>query len=120
MPAAPIDQTISDALRSSGLGSYARQAQPIVDTLVQREAQIAADLIAFAEQQGLRRSDARAALEATGMTVPTLQPGSLPSLEQANRAAETADSDASVDMMLARINERLGNLEQIAQRHGLL
>jgi hypothetical protein len=66
-----IRETISNSLRSSGLSGYARQAEPIIVALEEREAGMSKQLIDFATENGLTSDQARDVLTGMGMEVPT-------------------------------------------------
>lgn len=113
-----IEETIEQALAKSGLGSYARQAGPVVDALVRRESQIATDLIGFASQKGLSEAEATEAIRATGLCVPTT--GTLASADAQNQAGMAGGEPGGDDLTatLARINATLEDLSGFARQNG--
>jgi hypothetical protein len=65
-----VRDTISTSLKEAGLGSYERQAEPVIAALETREAEIVENLTSFAVENGLTHDQARRALADCGLTVP--------------------------------------------------
>ena len=118
-----INDTVRDQLSSHGLGQYQSQVRPIVDTLVQREAAIAGEIITYAASQGLHPDEARRMLSDLGMHVPALEPvsvmtGSSTPQPGTVASAEAANNPVTTDELLARISQQLDGLTAFARENG--
>jgi len=121
-----IDQMVTSSLQTAGLGGYASRAEPITRALIEREQELAGDIIAFAVGKGLTSDQARDALAGLGMHVPGLSSvgtGTMINPRAGTVASATSQNDAdgtedSVAMMLARIDARLNDLTSFARENG--
>ena len=112
-----IQETVSAALQTNGLGSYMSHARPVVSALEAREQEIADALINFATQQGLGEEDATVALRQVGMSIREPAPtGTIASADAANQAASGNDADLAAT--LSRINDTLEDLAGFARQNG--
>lgn len=123
-----IEQTCATALNAAGLGSYISQARPVVTRLVEREENLARDLITWAGQHGLPEDQARQMLHAYGMHVPQLVSVQTFSGDAPQQAAPPVGTVASAQQQnegtdplaqtLARIEQTLNGLTQFARENG--
>ena len=102
-----INEVVQRSLTDAGYGGYSQYARPVVTALVDREHQIAGQIIEYARTQGLDEEDARAALAEVGMEVPP-EPGE----------AEATEDPSDLGGVLGRIEEALSGLTQFAREHG--
>jgi len=91
-------------MRSQGLGGYLRQAEPVIGSLEDRERAIAGNLIDFAESQGLTVDAARAAVEESGLTMPTVH------------LVSNGDASAAIDRMQDTINQLQAEIDSFRRR----
>ena len=119
-----IQETVNAALQNNGLGSYMSHARPVVDSLQDREAEIAESLISFAVAQGMDETAATAACREVGLYLPPPPVATLASADAQNQAsadprhrAEGGDDDA-LTATLARINDTLEDLAGFARQNG--
>lgn len=109
-----IRNTIETPLRQSGLGSYMRQAEPVIAALEEREEQIKAALRAFAEDQGLSSN------EVTDLFVECGLEERAPEPEVADTGGQSTEAlIASVLEEVRSIKSRLDSASQQASRHGI-
>jgi hypothetical protein len=64
-----IRETIEGRLREAGLSNYARQAEPVVTALEEREADISMRLADYAVDKGLSSNEATELLSSLGMQI---------------------------------------------------
>ena len=119
-----ISETVNTALTANGLGSYMSHARPVVDSLQEREAEIAESLIGFATSAGMPEVEAVAAIREAGLYLPPPPVATLASADMQNQAgseprhrAEGGDDNA-LAATLARINDTLEDLAGFARQNG--
>lgn len=95
-----IRETVQQRLGEAGLSGYTRQAEPVIVALEDREAEISAELVTFASDNGLSKNQATDLLTGLGMTVKA----------EANGNAENADAISTIESTLREIQEQLRNL----------
>lgn len=105
---ATIESTIEATLRTAGLSTYQRQAQPVVDALVAREQAICESLLDFAGEQGASTDEVTELLTSLGLSLKPEEPE--------NVAAPAADTDIAA--ALAGIQRTLDSLTTFARRNG--
>jgi hypothetical protein len=121
-----IQETVQDALASSGYGQYASYAQPVVTALVNREQEIVGQLIQFAERADLDVEAVRSTFADAGLHMPTPPTQNIaaappPRPAPAGFAEDTAATpDAAPDLAatLARIEQTLTGLTSFARENG--
>lgn len=106
---ATIEATIEGALRTAGLSTYQRQAQPVIQALVEREQAIAERLLDYAGDNGASTDEVAAMLEDLGMSLKPEEPEAV--------AAEPA-GQGDVATALANIQRTLDSLTQFARSNG--
>jgi hypothetical protein len=111
-----ISETVNTALSANGLGSYMSHARPVVESLQNREAEIAESLIGFATSAGLPETEAVAAIREAGLYMPPPPVATLASADAQNQAASTDDGDLAA--VLSRINNTLEDLAGFARQNG--
>jgi hypothetical protein len=107
---ATIEATIEGALRTAGLSTYQRQAQPVIQALVEREQAIAERLLDYATDNGASTDEVAAMLADLGMSLKPEEPET----EEVAEPAEQGD----VATALANIQRTLEGLTQFARANG--
>jgi|SRR5215468_6582230 len=114
-----IDDVIGSEMRDRGLGTYAVQARPIIEVLLERERRLSEAIIDFAVAEGMEEQAARDSLRGLGMEVRSQQPVAVMTGTVASAAAANAENpDDPVAVALARINQTLDGLTQFARANG--
>lgn len=112
-----ISETVNTALSANGLGSYMSHARPVVESLQNREAEIAESLIGFATSAGMPETEAVAAIREAGLYMPPPPVATLRSADAQNQAANATD-DGDLAAVLSRINNTLEDLAGFARQNG--
>lgn len=109
-----IQQTVQTALSQQGLNGYARQAEPVIALLVNRERDISERLIDYAGDLGADTREVRQQLSGLGMAVPEPEP------EDDDDEDTTADSAAigRIEQMLTAMGRQIDSLTDFARRNG--
>jgi len=107
---ATIEATIEGALRTAGLSTYQRQAQPVIQALVEREQAIAERLLDYAGDNGASTDEVAAMLTDLGMSLKPEEP----EVEETTEPAGQGD----VATALANIQRTLDSLTQFARSNG--
>lgn len=107
-----IQQTVQTALSQQGLNGYARQAEPVIALLVDREREISGRLIDYAGDLGADTEAVRRQLSELGMAVPEPEPE--------DDEDTTADSAAigRIEQMLTAMGRQIESLTDFARRNG--
>lgn len=107
-----IQQTVQTALSQQGLNGYARQAEPVIALLVDREREISERLIDYAGDLGADTREVRQQLSGLGMAVPEPEPE--------DDEDTTADSAAigRIEQMLTAMGRQIESLTDFARRNG--
>lgn len=111
---ATIESTVENALVSAGFSTYLRQAQPVVQALVEREQAIAEKLLDYAGDAGASTDEVTELLTSLGVSLKPEEP----------EVAETAIDDpgtgdnARIASALERIEQRLDSLTAFARNNG--
>lgn len=87
-----ITDTINQSMQQAGLTRYTRQAQPVINALVQREQEIAGRLLDEAQNMGANRADVVRLFEGVGMSLPVGQ-------DAQGTGTEVADLRRQVDAL---------------------
>lgn len=116
--AQPITDLVRQHLDGAGLRSYARQAEPIITALIQREQNLARAIIEYAGQAGLPQGEAVSALQGLGMHVAGVQPVQTMTGTVASAVEQNQAGDLDVAAALARINTQLDRLTEFARANG--
>lgn len=102
---ASIRQTVANALRATGYGSYMEYADPVIEALTAREAKLSGELIDFGVDSGGDESEIRSYLSEIGMNVSPVSP------------EVDVDSVITTDA-LREIGEQLRALTEFARANG--
>ena len=107
-----IEATIEGALRTAGLSSYQRQAQPVITALVEREQGMAEKLVTYAIDNGASEEEVTQMLKDLGMSVKDPEP------ETVEAPAAEANGQTDVAAALANIQQTLEGLTSFARANG--
>ena len=107
-----IRNTISESLSTAGLGHYARQAEPVIVALEEREAQIKTDLLEFAEAKGLTSTEVEALFVEVGLSEPTPEPTDV-------MDPENQGDLATVLAAIESLRQDISQIKAAAARHGV-
>lgn len=105
-----IEATIEGALRTAGLSTYQRQAQPVIQALVEREQAIAERLLDYAQDNGASTDEVTAMLTDLGMSLKPEEPETV--------EAPASNGQGDVAAALANIQRTLEGLTQFARANG--
>lgn len=107
-----VREVVVGAMQDQGLGGYIDRAAPVIDTLSERDANIAIALIDAGVSMGASEANVRDLMFEVGlMTRPVAVP-------EPEAAESNGHSDTDLAATLSRINERLDGLERIARNYG--
>jgi len=112
---ATIEATIEGALRTAGLSTYQRQAQPVIDALVAREQAIAEKLLDYAEDNGANTDEVTAMLTDLGMALKPEEPETVNA--EANGQGDTG-ALARIEASLSSLTATVASLSDFARRNG--
>ena len=117
-----ISDTVNTALSANGLGSYMSHARPVINSLQEREAEIAESLIGFATSAGMPETEAVAAIREAGLWMPPPPVATLASADMQNQEnsdpRHRAEGDDDLAAVLSRINNTLEDLAGFARQNG--
>lgn len=92
-----INETVTQALRNSGLSNYERQATPVVQALIEREQRIYTGVVEAGVSAGMNRQNIETLLSDLGMASPPV--------EMTEAQSITPQSTGDPAQRLARIEE---------------
>ena len=111
-----VRNIVTQSLRSNGLSSYERQAEPVIADLERAAAAVAQSLRTSARNAGVGSSDVEEALISAGL-VERPRPEPVVAATPSQGAGFPAE-DGSAAAALARIEATLSGLVSFASRHG--
>jgi hypothetical protein len=110
-----INETVTDALQSAGLGSYASRATPVVNALIEREQRLYTGIVDAARDADLNPDLVTNLLSGLGMAAPSAQqPGQM----YAVPVDEVDDEEEDVDVRVDNLQQRINSLEAFARANG--
>jgi hypothetical protein len=115
-----IHDTVSHALRETGLGDYISRAAPVIEALQRREAENSTQLLAWAEEFNLDSETVRDRLADLGLE---LEPEEDEDSEEDEGPEEDEDpeeqvGDGDLSDRLDRLISRVNELTEFARRNG--
>lgn len=112
-----IHDTVSHALRETGLGDYINRAAPVIEALQRREAENSTQLLAWAEEFNLDSETVRDRLADLGLE---LEPEEDEDSEEDGGPEEDEEDEDPEDLSdrLDRLISRVNELTEFARRNG--
>lgn len=103
--AASVRETIRRSLDERGLGSYTREAEPVITALEEREVFLSNEIADVADEAGMPRDEALSTLRQLGMEVPST-----------NGASGDDDALTRIEHTLATVTDELAELRNRRSR----